>query len=229
MGSNYLEHSPSWQASVRSAGQEISSRMFITVFTRAHHWSLSCDMNSLIPSYSFLPGLFNIIPHLRPGLRDCLSFQVLRPTLHIWRPSPPSATWGRAMPWRQRTHSTGSMYSLILYQPVPRYEKLNLKGSASRILQVQLWCLVLLLKKGKTSVTRVELNSEFRQWVAHKCALWYLAPHPLVPSAPRYSAASTQHLQHMSVTSHSCSGQLHVSIATLSHTEVLLFLFFLCN
>jgi hypothetical protein len=32
--------------------------------------------------------------------RDCL-FNIFSATLHIWRPSPPSATWGRAMPWLQ--------------------------------------------------------------------------------------------------------------------------------
>jgi hypothetical protein len=36
---------------------------------------------------------------------DCL-FNIFAATLHIWRPSPPSATWGRAKPWWQGTHLT---------------------------------------------------------------------------------------------------------------------------
>jgi hypothetical protein len=43
-------------------------------------------------------------------VRDCI-FNIFATltyftTLHIWRPSPPSATWGRAMPWWQGTHLT---------------------------------------------------------------------------------------------------------------------------
>jgi hypothetical protein len=38
-------------------------------------------------------------------VRDCL-FNIFAATLHIWRPSPPSTTWGRAMPWWQGTHLT---------------------------------------------------------------------------------------------------------------------------
>jgi hypothetical protein len=33
-------------------------------------------------------------------------FNIFAATLHIWRPSPPSATWGRAMPWWQGTYVT---------------------------------------------------------------------------------------------------------------------------
>jgi hypothetical protein len=43
--------------------------------------------------------------HPLSAVRDCL-FNILAATLHIWRPSPPSATWGRAMPWWQGTHVT---------------------------------------------------------------------------------------------------------------------------
>jgi hypothetical protein len=38
-------------------------------------------------------------------VRDCLC-NIFAAILHIWRPSPPSATWGRAMPWWQGTHLT---------------------------------------------------------------------------------------------------------------------------
>jgi len=40
-----MEHSPSWEASSHSAGQEIpafyGTRRFITVFKTTRHWSLS--------------------------------------------------------------------------------------------------------------------------------------------------------------------------------------------
>jgi hypothetical protein len=32
-------------------------------------------------------------------------FNIFAATLHIWRPSPPFATWGRAMPWWQGAHA----------------------------------------------------------------------------------------------------------------------------
>jgi hypothetical protein len=38
------------------------------------------------------------------AVRDCF-FSILTATFHIWRPSPPSATWGRAMPWWQKNHN----------------------------------------------------------------------------------------------------------------------------
>jgi hypothetical protein len=38
--------------------------------------------------------------HPLSAVRDCL-FNIFATTHHIWRPSPPSATWGRAMPWWQ--------------------------------------------------------------------------------------------------------------------------------
>jgi hypothetical protein len=41
--------------------------------------------------------------HPLSAVRDCL-FNIFAATLYIWRLSPPSATWRRAMPWWQRTH-----------------------------------------------------------------------------------------------------------------------------
>jgi hypothetical protein len=41
--------------------------------------------------------------HPLSAVRDCL-LNIFAATLHIWRPFPPSATWGRAMPWWQATH-----------------------------------------------------------------------------------------------------------------------------
>jgi hypothetical protein len=37
-------------------------------------------------------------------------FNIFADTLHIWRPSPPSVTWGRAIPWWQGTHLTWHFY-----------------------------------------------------------------------------------------------------------------------
>jgi hypothetical protein len=42
--------------------------------------------------------------HPLSAVRDCL-FNIFAATLHIWRPSPASVTWGRTMPW-WRTHLT---------------------------------------------------------------------------------------------------------------------------
>jgi hypothetical protein len=42
--------------------------------------------------------------HPLSAVRDCL-FNIFAATFHIWRPSPPYATWGRAM-WWQGTHLT---------------------------------------------------------------------------------------------------------------------------
>jgi hypothetical protein len=40
--------------------------------------------------------------HPLAAVCDCL-FNIFAAFLHTWRASPPSATWGRAMPWWQRT------------------------------------------------------------------------------------------------------------------------------
>jgi hypothetical protein len=43
--------------------------------------------------------------HLLLAVRDCL-FNIFAAALQNWRASPPSATWGRAIPWWQGTHLT---------------------------------------------------------------------------------------------------------------------------
>jgi hypothetical protein len=43
--------------------------------------------------------------HPLSDVRDCL-FNIFAATFHIWRLSFPSASWGRAMTWWQRTHLT---------------------------------------------------------------------------------------------------------------------------
>jgi hypothetical protein len=44
-------------------------------------------------------------PQRLSAVLGCL-FNILAATFHIWRPSPPSATRGRAMPWWQENHLT---------------------------------------------------------------------------------------------------------------------------
>ena len=51
------------------------------------------------------------------AVRDCL-FNVFAATLHIWRPSPLSATWGRAMPWGQGP--TNTAYSSCTFRKLRR-------------------------------------------------------------------------------------------------------------
>jgi hypothetical protein len=43
--------------------------------------------------------------HPLSAIRNCL-FNIFAATLHTWRASPPSATWGHATPWWQGTHPT---------------------------------------------------------------------------------------------------------------------------
>jgi hypothetical protein len=45
----------------------------------------------------------NMEDHLLSAVNDCL-FRIFAATVHAWRASPPSATWGRAMQWWQGTH-----------------------------------------------------------------------------------------------------------------------------
>jgi hypothetical protein len=47
----------------------------------------------------------NLEDHLLSAVRDCL-LNIFAATIHIWRPSPPSATWGHVMQWWKwkRTH-----------------------------------------------------------------------------------------------------------------------------
>jgi hypothetical protein len=63
--------------------------------------------------------------HPLSAVRDCL-FNIFAATLHIWRPSPPSATWGRAMPWWQGTHLTWIMKLHFLINLVSHFSKLGM-------------------------------------------------------------------------------------------------------
>jgi hypothetical protein len=62
-----------------------------------------------------------LAPHSTPTLENCplsavryCSFHIFAATLHIWRPSPPSATWGRAVPWWQGTHVNGTVTQYVI-------------------------------------------------------------------------------------------------------------------
>jgi hypothetical protein len=100
------------------------TRRFITVFTRALHWSLlwASSIQSIPHRPVSLKSVFrSFVQRIRPGPSLFVTFgnklifygeDLLAPrptskledhplsaTLHNWRPSPPSAAWGRVMPW----------------------------------------------------------------------------------------------------------------------------------
>jgi hypothetical protein len=52
--------------------------------------------------------------HPLSAVHDYL-FNIFTPTLHTWRVSPSSVTWGRAMSWWQGIHLTWSTVHLIAY------------------------------------------------------------------------------------------------------------------
>jgi hypothetical protein len=110
------------------------TRGFFPVFTRALHWSLSWarsiqsgrlskeSIKFRRPLWHFVTRLFfygeellaprpstKLEDHLLSAVFDCL-FNIFAATLHIWRPSPLSATWGRAMPRWQVTHLTWTLW-----------------------------------------------------------------------------------------------------------------------
>jgi hypothetical protein len=87
-----------------------------------HFISLRSFVHRIHPSLRLLENFFNkfifygeelLAPrptsklenHSLLAVHDCL-FSIFAATLHSWRVSPPSATWGRAMPWWQGTHLT---------------------------------------------------------------------------------------------------------------------------
>jgi hypothetical protein len=58
---------------------------------------------------------------LLSAVRDCL-FNIFAATFLIWRPSPPSVTWGRAMSWWQRTYLTWTRNAYFTLIENPYYE-----------------------------------------------------------------------------------------------------------
>jgi hypothetical protein len=63
--------------------------------------------------------------HPLSAVRDCL-FNIFAATLHTWRVFPPSATWGRAMPWLQGTHLTWTWRTRSQYLCPPPSERVSL-------------------------------------------------------------------------------------------------------
>jgi hypothetical protein len=89
-----MEQSP-WKANTMSAAQDVPHLVW---FTKSHHWSVPS------PCLTFRNKLFLwwVLDHLFLAVRDCL-FSIFSATPHIWRPSPPSATRGLAMPWKYQS------------------------------------------------------------------------------------------------------------------------------
>jgi hypothetical protein len=59
------------------------------------------------------PPTLKLEDHPLSVARNCL-LDIFAATLHTWRPSPPSATWGRAMPWWEGTQLTRPKIHLII-------------------------------------------------------------------------------------------------------------------
>jgi hypothetical protein len=87
--------------------------------------------------------------HPLSDFRDCL-FNIFAATLHTWRVSPPSATWGRAMPWwllnNYRTIGD-SITNLILrhpHHPVSIYPSLTIFTDIEK--WIYMWNAVVLMR-----------------------------------------------------------------------------------
>jgi hypothetical protein len=75
--------------------------------------------------------------HPFSAVRDCL-FSIFVATLHIWRPSPPSATWGRFVPWWQANHLNKN----LIHEEIKR--KMNSGNACYHSVQKPLSSLLLL-------------------------------------------------------------------------------------
>jgi hypothetical protein len=122
-----MELSASWEAASRSDTKEFSNiswnpkaryRVYRSLSWARSSQSIPPHPISLRPCATFRKKWFVYIEEFlatRPtpkledyhlsAVRYCL-FSIIAATLHIWRPSPPSSTWGRALPWWQGTHLT---------------------------------------------------------------------------------------------------------------------------
>jgi hypothetical protein len=115
---------PIWVRSIQSVTHHSISLRFILILSshlRLGHFSIGRLLKKIRPGLrafvdiSYQAYFLRWVVRPRPTLqledhsllavRDCL-FKIFTATLHIWRPSAPSAAWGRAMPWWQGTHLT---------------------------------------------------------------------------------------------------------------------------
>jgi hypothetical protein len=111
----FFHHCPEWTCPIRTSN--IPSTKFLIHFLplgsfiqkiRSGRGLLVIFCNKLI-----FYGEDLLVPWPTPKLkdypltasRDCL-FNIFTDTLHTWRLTPASATWGSAMPWWQGTHRT---------------------------------------------------------------------------------------------------------------------------
>jgi hypothetical protein len=95
----------------------IHTTNFPSTKSHIHFLSLRSFIQGIRPGPRFLVNFRNGEELLAPcptpkpedhhlsTVHDCL-FNIFAATLHTWRASPPSATWGRAMLWWQGTHLT---------------------------------------------------------------------------------------------------------------------------
>jgi hypothetical protein len=109
---NFTELSPSWVAINCAATQELPSILWnlkvIAMFTRALHFPRPfvpiCNKLIFYAEELLAPRpTSKLADHPLSAVHDCL-FNIFAATFLIWRLSPPSATWGHAMLWRQGTH-----------------------------------------------------------------------------------------------------------------------------
>jgi hypothetical protein len=124
------------------------TQRFITVFTKTRHRTILSQPNPVRPIDPYPPKVRLNFPLLRscqrinPGPksferpnpkpyghplsagRDCLS-NIFGAALHMWRPCPPFATWGLAMPWWKGTHLTWGEYTCCVNNIVKVKKKLS--------------------------------------------------------------------------------------------------------
>jgi hypothetical protein len=100
--------------------------------------------------------------HLFPAVRHCL-FNIIAATLHIWRPSPPSATWRRITP------CTNNPFSIVEYIIVRRRNVCPFKVPPVPSLDPFHTSVILWVLKSVNMKTR---NDYFWSLMSNKHKLW---------------------------------------------------------